>query len=231
MLIAHRGYSAMYPENTITAFRKARSKVVEFDVRKTLDNVPVVIHDRTLDRTTTGTGDVKKHTWEHIKDLHIKGCDERVPSLDQVFQTFGDEYSYNIEIKSSDTADVVVDSIKKSALPYGNTLVTSFKWDEIKSIRKLDDRINTGLISIVRPERAIRECVRIGCEVAVLNHLIITRDVVNYAEKNGIEIYSFTVNSADEARKLVEYGVSGIISDDCDLLDSCLHDLLENRKQ
>jgi len=218
MLIAHRGYSAMYPENTITAFRKARSKVVEFDVRKTLDNIPVVIHDRTLDRTTTGTGDVKKHTWEHIKDLHIKGCDERVPSLDQVLQTFGDEYSYNIEIKSSDTADVVVDSIKKSALPYGNTLVTSFKWDEIKTVRKLDDRINTGLISIVRPERAIRECVRIGCEVAVLNHLIITRDVVNYAEKNGIEVYSFTINSADEARKLIEYGVAGIISDEGDML-------------
>jgi glycerophosphoryl diester phosphodiesterase len=218
MLIAHRGYSAMYPENTITAFRKARSKVVEFDVRKTLDNVPVVIHDRTLDRTTTGTGEVKKHTWEHIKDLHIKGCDERVPSLDQVLQTFGDEYSYNIEIKSSDTADVVVDSIKKSALPYGNTLVTSFKWDEIKAVRKLDDRINTGLISLVRPERAIRECVRIGCEVAVLNHLIITRDVVNYAEKNGIEVYSFTINSTDEARKLIDCGVTGIISDECDML-------------
>jgi glycerophosphoryl diester phosphodiesterase len=220
MLIAHRGYSAMYPENTITAFRKARGKVVEFDVRKTLDNIPVVIHDRTFDRTTTGTGDVKKHTWEYIKNLHIKGCDERVPSLDQVLQTLGDEYSYNIEIKSKDTAGVVVDSIKKSALPYGNTLVTSFKWDEIKAIRKLDDRINTGLISIVRPERAIRECVKIGCEVAVLNHLIITRDVVKYAEKNGIEIYAFTVNSSDEALKLIQFGVSGIITDDCDLLYS-----------
>ena len=218
MLIAHRGYSAMYPENTMTSFRKARSKVVEFDVRKTLDNVPVVIHDRTLDRTTTGSGDVKKHTWEQIKDLHIKDCDERVPSLDQVLQTFGDEYSYNIEIKSSDTARVVVDSIKKSELPYGNTLVTSFKWDEIKAVRKLDGRINTGLISIVRPERAIRECVKLGCEVAVLNHLIITRDVMSYAEKNGIEVYAYTVNSADEARKLIEYGVSGIISDNCDLL-------------
>lgn len=218
MLIAHRGYSAMYPENTMTSFRKARSKVIEFDVRKTLDNIPVVIHDRTLDRTTTGTGDVKKHTWEHIQNLNINGCDERVPSLDQVLQTFGDEYSYNIEIKSSDTASVVVDSIKKSALPYGNTLVTSFKWDEIKTVRKLDDRINTGLISIVRPERAIRECVKLGCEVAVLNYLTITHDVVRYAKERGIEIYSFTVNSPDEALKLIQFGVSGIITDDCDLL-------------
>jgi glycerophosphoryl diester phosphodiesterase len=58
--------------------------------------------------------------------------------------------------------------------------------------------------------------------VAVLNHLIITRDVVNYAEKNGIEVYSFTINSADEARKLIEYGVSGIITDDCDLLNKTI---------
>jgi len=218
MLIAHRGYSAKFPENTITSFRKAHCKVVEFDVRKTLDNVPVVIHDRTLDRTTTGTGDVKKHTWEHIKDLHIKGCGERVPSLDQVLQTFGDEYSYDIEIKSSDTAGVVVDSIKKSELPYGNFLVTSFKWDEIKAVRELDDRINTGLIAIIRPERAIRECVRIGCDIAVLNHLVVTRDVVNYAKDRDIEVYAFTVNSVDEARKLIGYGVTGIISDNCDLL-------------
>ena len=218
MLIAHRGYSAMYPENTMTSFRKARSKVIEFDVRKTLDNIPVVIHDHTLDRTTTGTGDVKKHTWEHIKDLHIKGCDERVPSLDQVLQTFGDEYSYDIEIKSKDTAGVVMDSIRKSSLPYGNFLVTSFKWDEIKAIRKLDDRVNTGLISLVRPERAIRECVKLGCEVAVLNYLTITHDVVRYAKERGVEIYSFTVNSADEALKLIQFGVSGIITDDCDLL-------------
>jgi glycerophosphoryl diester phosphodiesterase len=218
MLIAHRGYSAKFPENTITSFRKAHCKVVEFDIRKTLDNVPVVIHDRTLDRTTTGTGDVKKHTWEHIKDLHIKGCDERVPSLDQVLQTFGNEYSYDIEIKSSDTAGVVVDSIKKSELPYGNFLVTSFKWDEIKAVRELDDRINTGLIAIIRPERAIRECVRIGCDIAVLNHLVVTRDVVNYAKDRDIEVYAFTVNSVDEARKLIGYGVTGIISDNCDLL-------------
>jgi glycerophosphoryl diester phosphodiesterase len=228
MLIAHRGYSAMYPENTMTSFRKARSKVIEFDVRKTLDNVPVVIHDRSLDRTTTGTGEIKKHTWEHIQNLHIKGGTERVPSLDQVLETFGDEYSYNIEIKSSDTASVVVDSIKKSSLPYGNTLVTSFKWDEIKTVRKLDDRINTGLISIVRPERAIRECVRLGCEVAVLNHLSITRDVVNYANERGIEVYAYTVNSVDEARKLIQYGVSGIISDECDLLGFTS---FENRQQ
>ena len=220
MLIAHRGYSAMYPENTMTSIRKARSKVVEFDVRKTLDHVPVIIHDHTLDRTTTGTGDVKKHTWEHIKNLHIKGCDERVPSLDQVLQTFGDEYSYDIEIKSKNTAEVVVESIKKSALPYGNFLVTSFKWDEIKTIRKLDEHINTGLISLVRPERAIRECIRIGCEVAVLNHLIITRDVVKYAKEHGIEVFAYTVNSNDEAHKLIDYGVTVIISDNCDLLDS-----------
>jgi glycerophosphoryl diester phosphodiesterase len=54
--------------------------------------------------------------------------------------------------------------------------------------------------------------------VVVLNHLAITRDVVKYAEERGIEVYSFTINSADEARKLIDYGVAGIISDEGDML-------------
>jgi len=218
MIIAHRGFSAKFPENTILSFKKARNKVIEFDVRKTLDNIPIVIHDHTLDRTTTGTGYVRKHTWEHIRNLRIKNCDERVPSLDQVLRTFGEDYSYDIEIKSTDTAEVVVDCIKESKLPYGNFLVTSFKWDEIRNVRKLDDRILTGLISLVRPKRAIRECELVGCEVVVLPKIAITRDVVDYAKQHGVEVYVFVVNSANEARTLVEYGVKGVITDECEMI-------------
>jgi len=218
MIIAHRGFSSKFPENTILSFKKARNKVIEFDVRKTLDNIPIVMHDHTLDRTTTGTGHVRKHTWKYIRNIRIKNCDEQVPSLDQVLKTFGEEYSYDIEIKSTDTAGVVVDCIKESKLPYGNFLVTSFKWDEIRNVRKLDDRILTGLISLVRPKRAIRECKLVGCEVVVLPKIAITKDVVNYAKQHGVEVYGFTVNSVDEARILIEYGVAGIITDDCEMI-------------
>jgi glycerophosphoryl diester phosphodiesterase len=214
MLIAHRGYSAKYPENTMVSFRNARCKVIEFDVRKTRDNVAVVMHDSTLDRTTTGTGAIKNHTWEEIQQVSIQKSAERVPSLDQVLREFGDEYAYDIEIKSTDTARVVVDSILRSGVSLDHVLITSFKWGEIDAVRRLDDRISTGLISFARSERAIRECAKKRCKVVVLNYRCVDTSIIRYAVERGIEVYAFTVNDAKEIQKLINYGCTGVITDE-----------------
>src|SRR3954463_888507 len=70
--VAHRGYSAVAPENTLpalTAAARAGATYVEFDVRTTADGVPVVIHDRTVDRTTSGTGLVADLTMDEVRAL------------------------------------------------------------------------------------------------------------------------------------------------------------------
>src|SRR5919112_1912922 len=70
--VAHRGYSAVAPENTLPAFAAAGpagATLVEFDVRTTADGVPVVIHDRTVDRTTNGTGAVWELTADEVRAL------------------------------------------------------------------------------------------------------------------------------------------------------------------
>jgi glycerophosphoryl diester phosphodiesterase len=197
----------------MSAFRNSKCKIVEFDVRKTRDNVAVVIHDSTLDRTTTGSGAVKHHTWEEIQSVSIRGCAERVPSLDQVLREFGNEYAYDIEIKSTDTASVVVETIARSGVSLDNVLITSFKWGEIDAVRRLDDRISTGLISFARSERAIRECAKKGCKVAVLNYRCVDKQIVRYAAERDIEIYAFTINDHDEMQRLIGHGVTGIITD------------------
>lgn len=217
MLIAHRGFSARFPENTMLAFRMAaKCKAIEFDVRKTLDNVPVVIHDCTLHRTTTGSGCVSQHSWSDIQNLNILGYNEKVPSLVQVLQTFGNDYFYNIEIKTKDTAGVVIDSIKNSGISYDNYIITSFKWPEIRTVHKIDDKINTGLISFARPKRAIEECVKSGCKFVVLNYRICTRDVVKFAAEHGINVFVFTINDSKDKQKMLNYGVAGIITDNID---------------
>ena len=76
MLISHRGFSAKFPENTLLAFRKS-NKFIEFDVRKTKDNIPIVIHDNTLDRTTNASGKVEDHTWDQIQKLTIRESTEK----------------------------------------------------------------------------------------------------------------------------------------------------------
>ena len=217
MLIGHRGYSAKFPENTMLSFRNVHTRVIEFDVRKTKDDIPIVIHDSTLERTTTGTGSVKDYSFDELQKFSILKCAEKIPSLDQVLRTFGDDYSYDIEIKSHDMAHLVADAIHNSGISYEHFLVTSFKWEEIEALRRVDDKIFTGLISVIRPARAIRNAFKMGCKVVVLNHRIISREIVKYATDHNIDVYAYTVNDIDEMKKLFGYGVKAIVTDDPDI--------------
>lgn len=102
-LIAHRGASALAPENTLTAFRlaeRAGADLVELDVHLTRDDEVVVIHDETLERTTDGRGLVRDHTLAEIRALHVRGADERVPTLDEVASwASGTRLGLEVEIK------------------------------------------------------------------------------------------------------------------------------------
>ncbi|MBT3604526.1 MAG: glycerophosphodiester phosphodiesterase, partial [Candidatus Latescibacteria bacterium] len=93
MNIAHRGFSSQYPENTILAFQKALDIGIdwmEFDLQVTSDNHLVVMHDKTVDRTTNGTGLVSDLTLEQVKKLdagsHLDAqfAGEQVPTFEEV---------------------------------------------------------------------------------------------------------------------------------------------------
>jgi glycerophosphoryl diester phosphodiesterase len=213
MLIGHRGCSTSFPENTMIAFRNVIPRVIEFDVRKTKDNVPIVLHDNTLDRTTTFSGNVKDFTLSELNKVSIRNSSEKIPTLNQVLDEFKDEYIYDIEIKTCDTACLVVDAIQKSNIPYENFIVTSFKWGEIEKIREIDDKIPTGLISIIRPAKTIRKAFEIGCKIVVLNHRLVSREIVEYATDRGIAVFAYTVNDLTDIKNLLSYGVKAIITD------------------
>ena len=110
-VFAHRGYSGKYPENTMLAFREAEktgADGIELDVQLTKDGEIVIIHDETLERTTTGTGWVKDHTLAELKALDasiIKGTaysPERIPTLEEYCRWVKDtKLVTNIELKTS----------------------------------------------------------------------------------------------------------------------------------
>lgn len=114
-LIAHRGYSAAAPENTLASFQAATEQAiwgVEFDVHLSADNVPVVIHDHTVDRTTNGTGKVAEKTIAQLQSLDAGSwfspqfSQETIPTLEQVLALFSATSIYLlIEIKSSQFLD------------------------------------------------------------------------------------------------------------------------------
>lgn len=97
LLIAHRGASLEFPENTLEAFERAfkkyRADMIEFDVQYSRDKVPVVIHDPTLERTTLGKGAVRRRTLAELKQLKVRGKAGRsrvfrIPTLEEVIKKF-----------------------------------------------------------------------------------------------------------------------------------------------
>ena len=128
LIFAHRGFSSKYPENTMTAFRKAlevHADGIEMDARLTVDGQIVIMHDPTVDRTTNGKGKVRDLTLAEILSLDAgakKGMvfeNERVPMLEQVFSEFGRKLLLNIELCNYEEldgrtlADAVVELIEK----------------------------------------------------------------------------------------------------------------------
>jgi glycerophosphoryl diester phosphodiesterase len=106
--IAHRGYRAKYPENTLIAFQAALDagvQMIELDVALSRDRKLVVIHDATLERTTNGKGAVSDHTLAQLKQLdaggwfHARFAGEHLPELSEVLDLVDGQVMINIEIK------------------------------------------------------------------------------------------------------------------------------------
>ncbi|MFN2146831.1 MAG: glycerophosphodiester phosphodiesterase, partial [Anaerolineales bacterium] len=107
LVIAHRGASAFAPENTLSAFTlavKQGADAIELDAKLTADGRVVVYHDLTLDRTTSGKGKLAEKSLAELKRLdagsfmgqEFRG--ERIPTLDEVFETVGDTLLINVEL-------------------------------------------------------------------------------------------------------------------------------------
>ncbi|HBI86566.1 MULTISPECIES: glycerophosphodiester phosphodiesterase family protein [Sphingobacterium] len=108
LVVAHRGAHNRFPENSISSIKEAIElgvDMVEIDVRHTKDNMMILMHDETLDRTTNGKGLVSEHTWEEIKGLQLKNNDGTVsayniPLLKDILMKFKDRILFDLDIKT-----------------------------------------------------------------------------------------------------------------------------------
>ena len=146
LVFGHRGYSAKYPENTLLAFKKAieaGADGVELDVWLTKDGEVVVIHDETVDRVSSGSGKVKEMTLDELRSLDC-GNGERIPTLEEVFETLPEDAIVNVELKDLEAVKKTAELIKANNPE--RILVSSFNLDALREYREHDKETKLGIL-------------------------------------------------------------------------------------
>ena len=238
--IAHRGASGHAPENTMAAFRRAvelGARFIETDLQTTRDARVVAIHDFTLDRTTSGKGQVHLHTLEQIRALdagawfgdHGAGpfSAERVPTLKEILD-FAKEHDviFYLEIKSGPAWGVehAVVAALRDENASARVVILSFDPSALDSVHRLDSTMMTGLLFEHPSNDLVERTVRAGARQLVGRGDLLTPDVVDKAHRAGLQVVAWTINEAEQMQRLIAAGVDGMITDYPDRLLSVLRE-------
>jgi glycerophosphoryl diester phosphodiesterase len=233
--IAHRGASGYAPENTIPAFEQAldmKTDYIELDIQLTKDLVPVVMHDGTVNRTTNGKGYVKDLTLDQILKLDAgswfnkkypmfareKYADIRIPTLEEVFEKFGKEIDYMIEIKDPNLNRNIESLLNELILKYdlaGHVAIHSFSEASLRRFHLINPSI--PLFQIVwydRPVYKISEAYINKLKTYAVgiapNFQRISASYVSEAKNAGLKVFPYTVNYQVNMDKAVLWGVDGV---------------------
>ena len=218
--IAHRGASSRFPENTLKAFAAAMdagAQMCELDVHLTIDGTVVVIHDETVERTTDGRGAVRSMTLEELKRLDAgirfggEFAGERIPTLEEVMTLAEGRCGLNIEIKSAGVERKVCELIVgRRAL--ATAMISSFDWDALAVVRHFQPRVRVGLLASQWPARLVGAAFELKAESINPRSDIVTEDLCIAAHERNLSVYTWTVDEPAEMRRLIAFGVDGIMT-------------------
>ncbi len=235
-VIAHRGISGKAPENTLAAFSLAANTpgidMIELDVRLSKDEQVIVLHDRTLQRTTTGNGAARKYTLAELKALDAGSwfdrtySSEKIPTLHEVLEKFGKQCWINIELKSDFLhrepgrllEQKVLDVVNQCGV-HPTVLYSSFDHQLIANVKRLDPEATTGVIySWYRDfgRMPSKLAGRVNASVFVCAKHELRPSMMRDANQSGIAVYVYTLNSTKDVQKMMALGVHGILSDNAD---------------
>jgi glycerophosphoryl diester phosphodiesterase len=223
--VAHRGYSSVAPENTLPALvaaEAAGATLVEFDVRTTADGVPVVVHDRTVDRTTNGTGAVWELTVDEVRALDAGSwfspayAGVRVPLLVEALDVLAGARLL-LEIKppaTSEQVKVILAQVADRGL-LGRTVVQSFDPQIVRLVRDAAPDVPRGLLRLRFEADTVdlaRELDLAYCNPAAADVLGDPATVAALTDA-GVAILPWTANDMGRWPELIRAGVAGLISD------------------
>ncbi len=219
-IIAHRGASWDAPENTLLAFERGLelgADAFEFDVRLSLDGIPVVIHDATLDRTTRARGPVNSLTARHLARVDA-GSGQGIPSVEQVLESFADT-PVIIEVKEISAARPLADVIRRHGA-VDRVLVGSFLHAALSCFEELEinrcasrrESFFFWLGSRLRMPLGASSFSALSVPVRHRGIHVADRAFVQTAVRRGMPVHAWTIDDRVEAERLRALGIAGIIT-------------------
>ena len=223
-VVAHRGYSGKYPENTEIAFREALAlqvELIEFDVYLSRDEALIVSHDPTVDRTSDGSGEIAQMTLSEIKALDTGSWfdeafgGQRFLTLQETLDLMDDEVRLNVHIKASEHDRRTVVSLTVQELERRNLLQQAFiasDQETIERVKQIQPELEICNLSTQPKETYIARSRAIGCCILQPGNAQVHRAFVEEAHRYGMEVNPFYADDVSEMRRLMACGVDGILT-------------------
>ncbi|MGO8920072.1 MAG: glycerophosphodiester phosphodiesterase, partial [Stellaceae bacterium] len=228
-VIGHRGVALSAPENTLAGFRAAAALSVawvEFDVRLTRDGRAILLHDDTLERTTTGRGAALTLSFEEIRRFDAGAWfgpgfrGERVPSLEETIELLAElGLGAVVELKPAPGAEgatghavaALVAERWPASLPA--PLLSSFKPAALAAARAAAPQLERALLVGAVPRLWREQVAALGCGLLHVDQRRLDRIVVAELTGAGLAVFAYTVNLPERAQELFSWGVDAVFSD------------------
>ncbi len=222
--VAHRGFSDHAPENSIPSFERAGKAGfwgIETDIIESADGVFMCMHDETLERTTTGTGNLNDYTYSELMNFRIDFGNDvsdfeslKIPTM---IEFLNNCVIYDcvpiIEIKEITDYEGFLETVKNSGL-YNRSIITGSLAD-LKEIRKIDKNVLVMLVAYATLDYSAYEPLlpELGENSGILlNAPLITRAVADDLHKRGYRIGAWTLDTPDDARKYMDLGADFVVT-------------------
>ena len=218
LIIGHRGAMGHETENTLASIQKAMDlgvDMIEIDVFRIKSGEIVVFHDDNVERLTDGKGQIESYSLSDLKQLTVEGG-HKIPTLEEVLDVMAARTLLNIELKGANTAKdvdkIVMEYVKNRNWKLSNFVVSSFNWDELEQMCKVNPEIPIAVLTEKNPLDAIQIAKELKAVAINPYFKKLDQETVKKIKDAGLKIYPWTVNEPEDITAMQSMAVDGIIT-------------------
>ncbi|NER10348.1 glycerophosphoryl diester phosphodiesterase [Muriicola jejuensis] len=217
-VIGHRGAMGHETENTLASVQKALDlgvDMIEIDVFRVKSGEIVVFHDERLERLSNAGGFIEDWNYFELRKVILEG-NHRIPMLQDVLKLVDHRVPLNIELKGANTSDrvnfIMEYYIKERGWKPEDFLISSFNWEELRSMRNLNPNVAIAVLTESDPVEAISVAKELGAVAINPNYRNVTAENVEALHEAGFKVYTWTVNEKEDIEAMRKYGVDGVFT-------------------